>query len=674
VLPVTAAFLCGCVLLNPALFSGQAPLAGKDQVFLKNGGVLQGEIVDPGRNYIELRTPLGSTKVRKRDIEKVVLGTVKTESVLDVDRLILRDGRVVKGEVTVSPDGRSVTIRILGQGSATYPRSEVVKIVPRGQPWGERPAAGPEEINKLVEDLVGRLDGAGPEAQRAKQKLKALGILAVPKLTELLQKAKGRRKTEIQSVLTSYELRKTVGDTLDEELPEIYEQLESPREEDRIDALKAALTIAPEEAVPLIAFKLRDPQETDTVRAFCVEMLRRLNRYRELVRLYNETEGATALALAVALAENGVYVGIPALIAAMTEENQKLRTFAAQKLKAYTGLDFVPPPDAPLEKWKEAATFYKAWWNRNKEKIRSQVQVLLSRKPAATPQRAKAIAKWREGNMHWSQGRLILAERAFREALDTDPTFARAALCLGMVLARREKWQEAEQYLQRVVQGRYPDVTDELQARAASELASLYRRLEYYEKAADWYKRATALYPRYVEAYLGLGDMLYKQAFGGRKLDSTKRKELLGAAEEAYRKGLKELQKYDEELVVLPAEELPVGENFPFRRQAYRKSLKTLKDYLREVRAKFAVNLARVYLALGDMIKAESVARSAAMDDPDNPTVQLLLALIFDKQGKREEALRQYRRVLRLDPANPTARKAQQRLAAHEKGPSGSPR
>ncbi len=636
-----------------------------DQVILKNGNVLHGQVSDPGRNYVELKSELGTQVVRKRDIDRVEVGRSEIAQPVDTDRLILLDGRTVEGEVTNSPDGRNVIVRIPGGGSAIYPRSEVAKIIPRGTVAHDRPVSGPQELAVHVKKLVARLAQGGVSGRNAESELRSLGIFAVRHLREESKTVQGDSATRIRSILAANELRKIVGDTLDSKLPEIYGHLESGEAATRVEALKAAIIIAPGEAVPLMLFKLEDPDEDGEVRSFCVEVLRRLNRYRELVAAYKRAEGSLALALAMAMGENGLYLGIPTLISALTEENLGLRLIAGESLKAFTGEEYTPVSDAPIDQWQAAAEQYQAWWREHEDKILSQTKALIAIEPEKTEQRARAILRWRKGADFWERDQLMPAAAAFREAIDIDPTYARAALSLAILLYRHQgKFSEAVAVLESLVQGRYPDVSDDLLARAHYHLGMLNRQRRMWAASVSWLRRAIRTKRDYLDAYLALGESLYRWALARDQLSAKRRRELLSLAEQAYREGQAQLAEYEKKLVVLPVDDLPGGDQAPYKRRAYRMSLKTLRDFLKELKVSFSVDLARVYLSIGDLGKAETEARRAIQIDTKNPSLQLLLALIFDRQGNREAAVRQYERVLSLEPDNETARQARRRLAA----------
>ncbi len=627
-----------------------------DRVTLRSGSVRTGRICESGRNYILLEMPRATDRIPKRDILRVQLGRPESGEEADSDRVELQGGRRVAGEVSVSPDGKFITVRVPGQGEVSFAKEEVVRIIRRGEVAAERPAAGPEEMAAQVAKLVGRLAEGGVSALNAEKELRALGIFAVEPLQAAAKTAGGEAPRRIGRVLRSYELKKVVGDTLDKDLPEVYEGIEAPKPEDRIETLRAALLVAPDEAVPLVRFVLEDPEEDAAVRSFCVELLRRLNRYRELIEAYDRADGSLALALAVALGENGVYIGIPCLISALGEEDRSLRDMAASKIKAYTGEDYVPAGDETPEEWKKTMEKYHAWWLSHRDVIMERTKAMVSSAPQATAQRARAVQYWQRGAEQQTKEEYLLAEKSFRRALDEDPTYARAALSLGILLYSRErKYYESMSTLEHVAAGRYPDATDDVYGVAMFHIGVIQRERGNYKEAAEWFARAAETREHYIDAYMAAGDLYREWALTAKDLAASRRKELLSKAEGAYGAGVKSVTDYEKELVVMPVDATAIGENSEFSRRNYLRSLKTLRDSLQKSRTRFCENLVRIYMIQGALDKAETAARDVVTRDPQNPDLQLLLARIFERKGDKEQALRHYRATLRLDPQNEPA-------------------
>jgi tetratricopeptide (TPR) repeat protein len=639
------------------LILGSAAAAeAQDRVTLRSGTVRTGRIRDTGRNFLLLEMPQATDRIPKREVARVQLGRPESGDDVDSDRVELKGGRIVAGEVSLSPDGKSVVVRAPGVGSAYFPKEEVVRIIRRGEAAAERPADGPEELKARIAKLVERLQEGGAGAQSAEKELRVLGVFAIEPLEDAAKSATGDTALRIRAVLRSYELKKVVGDALDNDLPQIYEGVEAPQPEERIEALRAALLVAPDEAVALVLFVLEDPQEDATVRSFCVELLRRLNRYRELIEAYDRADASLALALAVALGENGVYIGVPCLISALGEEDRGLRDLAAGKLKSYTGEDYAPAQDAAPEEWKKAAAKYQAWWNARSEVIMERTRAMASSAPQATPQRARAVQYWQRGAEQESKEEYALAEKSFRQALDEDPTYSRAALSLGILLYSGEKkYSEAMGMLEHVAMGRYPDATDDVYATAMFHLGVIQRERRNYKEAIEWFNRAVEAKKHYIGAYLAAGDLYYQWALMGENLTAARRKELLGEAESVYRGGIDAVAAYEKELVVLPVDSSAIGDNSEYSRRNYLRSLKDLRDLLAKRRTILQVSLARVYMIQGANDKAEELVRQVVTRDAENPELQLLLARLFERKGDKESALRSYRAVLRLDPQNEPA-------------------
>ncbi len=636
---------------------------GQDQVFLKSGNVLSGRIEDYLKNHIILITKSGEDKVLKKDIERIRMGRVDVKQTAEFDRVELRDGRVVKGNVRNSIDGKSIIVAVPGGAEAIYPKELVLEIIPRGATFGKRPA-GPEELKVELKKWVEKLGYGGEDTETARKWLLSRGIFAVEYLKEKEKSATDAVRAEIRKILRVNTMREIIGTTLDEEFPEIYKALESPKAEKRIEALKGALLVQPEEAIELVVFLLEDPNESEEVRSFCVELLRRMNRYRELISVYNRADGSLGLALAVALGRNDIYLGIPRLIAALREEERNLRVFVGEHLKKYTGEDFIPSSDAPLSQWEKAADQYKEWWDANKEKILEKTRTFVAADYTQTPQRMKAMRYWIRADDAWKQGEYQVAEKNLREALAVDPTYARAALSLGIILFRNlQKNLEARSLFLKLAQGRYPDSNSFIYAQSMYYLGLVERLFRNWNGAVSWLFRATQEKEFFVKAYIELGETYYLWAVSAdASLSPEKRKQLLVQADSVYQRGLKVLEKAQEELVPVPVSYVSLAEDTPFNRRDYMLGLKKLKAGLVEWKKKLLRRSTKVCLTIGDLSQAEKRARETVRVDVNDPESHLLMAIVFEKKGDRKQAAREYRFVLRIDPDNRLARQGQKRL------------
>ena len=84
---------------------------------------------------------------------------------------------------------------------------------------------------------------------------------------------------------------------------------------------------------------------------------------------WEASDGQGQLALAIALGENGVHVGISTLIEALELEERAARVIAAKKLYDYTGERFDFDPDGELTARGDSIRKWRAWWDKNRDRI-----------------------------------------------------------------------------------------------------------------------------------------------------------------------------------------------------------------------------------------------------------------------------------------------------------------
>jgi tetratricopeptide (TPR) repeat protein len=119
-------------------------------------------------------------------------------------------------------------------------------------------------------------------------------------------------------------------------------------------------------------------------------------------------------------------------------------------------------------------------------------------------QRAQENPHLVEGEKHLESGDWAAAEKAFRQAAETDPKSAAARSKLGVALAHQRRLEEAEQEFARAL------TIDPRYAPAWSNLGNVYRESGRTEQALEAYKRAVDADPDYWIAHQNLGG-LYKQ-------------------------------------------------------------------------------------------------------------------------------------------------------------------
>jgi Flp pilus assembly protein TadD len=74
------------------------------------------------------------------------------------------------------------------------------------------------------------------------------------------------------------------------------------------------------------------------------------------------------------------------------------------------------------------------------------------------------------------------------------------------------------------------------------------------------------------------------------------------------------------------------------------------------------LNIGTIHMNRGELEKAERELKIAAQLRPDMPDPPFYLGQTYERQGRRDEALRAYRQSLSLDPSSPSTLDAIERL------------
>lgn len=112
---------------------------------------------------------------------------------------------------------------------------------------------------------------------------------------------------------------------------------------------------------------------------------------------------------------------------------------------------------------------------------------------------------YKVGFIHQSEGRIDLAERSFREAVQNSPDHVPARVSLGLIALRKENYQYAELVLDQVLE------QDPLNWRALNALGVLGDLREDFSSAREFYGRALAQAPESIDVLNNLGYSLYLQ-------------------------------------------------------------------------------------------------------------------------------------------------------------------
>ena len=212
---------------------------------------------------------------------------------------------------------------------------------------------------------------------------------------------------------------------------------------------------------------------------------------------------------------------------------------------------------------------------------------------APAPQIALASRHYNQANKLLTKGKLIEAERAYRQALQLAPADPQAWANLGCTLWKLDQNTEAEEALRRAIALR-PDLFE-----AYNNLGGVLEALGRLEEAGQQYRKAISLDAKQPQPYCNLGAVLHR----------------LGKFEEA--------------------------------KIQYARALSLKPDF-----AEAWSNLGAAFLAQSKFGDAEACLLRAEGLDPRNRQVLGNLADVLRIQGKFGEATETYRRALKTDRSN----------------------
>ena len=419
-----------------------------DEVEMKDGRVLRGWVVDTGGPTILLRGKHGSITLLKRDIKRIRFARERKE-VAQNDRVFRKDGTVVVGQVSVDPEKRIVVVTKRtksGRVKVVIPYDEVQKIekaseAVRGRFW------------KRVEELVAKLrTGDEKEQKAAEEQLIKMGVFAEEPLKTMRFKQPVRVQKVIDRVLKICDLNRYLTPRMVEEVKDIHKRLMSNNAQVKIEVLKELMLGYMDATIPLLKYLALHAGEDGLVRGYCLAALARLGRYRDVAELLKSRDGRLRFAAAVALADAGMYLGLPQLIGGLRMKEVAVRRMALERLRRIAGSDFgydarkgLKGQQAALQKWQK-------WYEANKERIIRQACKKLMPQTVTEDERLFARAKVEEGYELWRRGRLAEALAAFQRAAELDPGCAKAHLAATIIAYSLDKdFKKARKRLMRLL-------------------------------------------------------------------------------------------------------------------------------------------------------------------------------------------------------------------------------
>jgi tetratricopeptide (TPR) repeat protein len=661
-----------------------------DTVFLKDGRILTGRVVDKGDTIFVEHKKHGGITVARSDVIRIQLDQQPEESERTFDEVVLKDGRIVRGDVRLSPDGNEVIVGMGERGEVRHPRTAVDVIHRRdgrkevlGVPGAEDDPGVAElkvKIERLVDDLAKTNAVGDPDLAAqgtARRELLALGVFA----RSYLEALEGERRERVEGILADLDrlegLRRVLPQVVEKKHPRIGERLIDLDEGARETAVRTCVMEAPHKIGPLLLHLVRQDR-SPRIRAFCVSQLSALRKFEQLAEVLRLSDGPLRLAAAFALGDAGILAGVPILIEALRLSDAQIRSAAINKLREYTKQHFGYRPNAPEEAREESIAKWNAWWNENgRDLVRRGVREVAPDLEGArlTPEEEKqARDLWaqaaaivaseqqaaeerqeteedeapKELSPNQARDRRLRLERALdllRKALELDPSLSTARMTRAVLLYEEfQRMEQATYELNRILDRAGHDAGDADEARkfAHYHLGNIALRDRAFKKATLAYSQSLQYDEGYLDALIGQADAYLGLALDERRKGEGAREarlEALDSARVAFERVLTALAEQDDELLKMVADLQKKGSKTVEESQviqAVRRSRRSLDQRKAEVHSK----LGRLEAARQRDVKALQHYRTAARLDPDNVTyeeaVKLWEGIVGKQQGQPE--------------------------------------
>jgi tetratricopeptide (TPR) repeat protein len=633
----------GCLLLA-VLCAGQAHA---DVVFLKDGRRLEGNVVERG-DRIFIEQELGGISVNRADVLRIEEDEEGPANVPNLqDLVVLKDGRRVWGDVTISDDGGMVVVSLGERGQVRHPRTAVAMI--RWRTGHQEGTAGDDDTARLHQNiarLVDELEGTDAAlAQQAYRELLALGAFARVYM-EALANEHGESLRPLLADLDRLDaFRRVLPGRAEEAIPHLAERLVADDADERERAVRAIVIESPTEVGPLLLYLVRsDP--SDRVRSYAVSQMSSLRCFNELAEVLKLHHGPLRLSAALALGESGIYAGTPILIEALRMDNAEIRTVAIERLREWTGQFFGFRPLAPDQDRARAIERWEAWWSEDGPRFVRETMKEVAPELAGSVVTDEEEA---EGHRLWEQAseiiaevldlnyddsderrperaerrqRLVQAARLLREALDANPSLGTARMTLAVLLYEElDRVRDAERELNLIVNRADYDPGDPDAAKkfANYHLGIIAMREESWQQATVRFTRALHYDSEFAEALEAQGDAYMGMALSSReglRLEGDAQREAMRSAARSYETAIRafELQRVDVHRVMRElANETP---DTLEEGQAVLSIRRSVQD-IDHRKANMQFKLGRVFAALQNDERALQAFREAQRLHPD---------------------------------------------------------
>jgi len=677
--------------------AGEDTIASLDKVHLTDGSVQYGKVMEIGGNTISLQHRGAAKRILKADVEKILFYEGRrSQQKLDTDLVVLKINEHRVPCKILKESGGEIRVELANGNKATYRRDRVLRVHYRNQVLDSSSDFYTVELANQMDQAIGMvIKGEATEAKQAEKFLVQCGVFAIEKVQQAaagLKQAVESQETRIQGVLDRilhvHQLKKVVTSAMQRSEPQIYMELTYGNLDERESLLKVLYPKFADESIPLAKHIISNEQEHFRVRSLSVEILRRLNRNKALLEIYNDSAGELKLVIAVALVRNRVFFPIPTLIEALEiggEKNSNIRALAAGLLRDSTRQSFGFKAEGTPEARGRAVEKWRQWWKENTQQFQARSLLVLNNKRIETEARKESREFWVKAHQFWVDGRFDRAGIYLREARRKDPSFLKAhisyATLLYSELAPAEKdperkasmVDEAEQILKGLVESALPDATGQDLHWIYFEFGNVLRLKGEHREALKQYEDSLALNPSSIPSILGVADCHWGIATGKNDLSGVERKIEMQSALEGYSLAEKKISETLGSIQILSAADIPQLENLPFERRAHNRNALVVREELEKESIRLALKNARVY-RLQDLPKKAVVALRRGLQtlkastelkekNPIEAELRALLGVVYESMGEDVRAVKEYLRVVKdLDRTNPVCRRGYERL------------
>ncbi|HIG05797.1 MAG TPA: tetratricopeptide repeat protein [Planctomycetes bacterium] len=589
---------------------------------MKTGEVLEGRIYDLGHEYLELSGRLGSNLILKRDVKHWSLKTTTRPEPKGI-LLILSEGLEVGGDVRFDT-GSSEWVVNLGNGTARYLDSMVARTIdPNGICSDDRFTVRAGFEDRTARAIQGVIAGDSIEREDGIQYLRSSGFFGLRPIEEELEKSDHPILRRLQ---LEERFRMSLPAGITEARPHFLEQIMKGSSREQVGILRETLLEHGSDLYPLLGLLLLDDAQSAEVRTFAIDVLQRTHSIRELVTAWEASDGQGQLALAIALGENGVHVGISTLIEALELEERAARAIAAKKLYEYTGERFDFDPDGELAARGESIRKWRAWWDKNRDRIEGLAVAVLDGKDTSE-ERRKASDLWRRGLAAEADQRFELAERLYKQAIEIDPTAMGPFVSLGILQYQHFiDYDAALESLHRAI-GREPGMGDGVNERVCYyHIGRIYQFGLDFDRARGALLKSVSLDQNYSAAWYELGRIQYEEALlAGGAVEV--RRERLEAARETFMSGIMALTRYRRGLIVVDRTNLPFDNALPFSTRDHNRTLRELRIRILEELGRFRGRIGAISLILDEPKRVLQEYREATTEGSVTEELEKLVSV-----------------------------------------------